>query len=47
MFGEVNMEVFGCLGVVTICHPVQVNHVDVVLHCVDLGNVKVCMDLLL
>ena len=47
MFGEVDMEAFGCLGVVTVRCPMRANHVDVVLHCVDLGNVEVCADLLL
>jgi len=46
MFGKVDMEAFGCLGVETIRRSVRANHVNVMLHRMDLGYVEVCSDVL-
>ena len=47
MFGKVNVESFGCLSVEPVRCPVRANHMNVVLHCVNLGNVEVALNLLL
>jgi len=47
VFGEVDMEPLGRLCIESIRRPVRTNHMDVMLHCVDLGNVEMSPDLLL
>jgi len=47
VFGKVDMEVFGCFSVEPVCCSVRANHMSIMLHCVDLGDVEVGSDLLL